>query len=119
NPYFFLQAEDGIRDFHVTGVQTCALPIYFVNVWSITSVERYRFLMHSAQQWMYRPQCGDGQRAPSFYCTAGTSRICNHPTSNELIGKVWIPRSSYFFLLQSWGLKIESDWGWLLIKPSY
>src|SRR5690606_39711690 len=25
---FFFQAEDGIRDFHVTGVQTCALPIY-------------------------------------------------------------------------------------------
>src|SRR5690606_40513756 len=24
----FFQAEDGIRDFHVTGVQTCALPIY-------------------------------------------------------------------------------------------
>src|SRR5690606_40742338 len=25
----FFQAEDGIRDFHVTGVQTCALPIFF------------------------------------------------------------------------------------------
>src|SRR5690606_39662737 len=24
----FFQAEDGIRDFHVTGVQTCALPIF-------------------------------------------------------------------------------------------
>src|SRR5690606_39970149 len=24
---FCFQAEDGIRDFHVTGVQTCALPI--------------------------------------------------------------------------------------------
>src|SRR5690606_41104008 len=24
---FFFQAEDGIRHFHVTGVQTCALPI--------------------------------------------------------------------------------------------
>src|SRR5690606_39731111 len=24
---FFFQAADGIRDFHVTGVQTCALPI--------------------------------------------------------------------------------------------
>src|SRR5256885_7185478 len=24
---FFFQAEDGIRDFKVTGVQTCALPI--------------------------------------------------------------------------------------------
>src|SRR5690606_40617665 len=27
NALFFFQAEDGIRDFHVTGVQTCALPI--------------------------------------------------------------------------------------------
>ena len=25
---FFFQAEDGIRDYDVTGVQTCALPIY-------------------------------------------------------------------------------------------
>src|SRR6266567_387063 len=25
---FFLQAEDGIRDLTVTGVQTCALPIF-------------------------------------------------------------------------------------------
>src|SRR5690349_22945170 len=25
--YFFFQAEDGIRDLYVTGVQTCALPI--------------------------------------------------------------------------------------------
>src|SRR5690606_40597056 len=25
---FLFQAEDGIRDFHVTGVQTCALPIW-------------------------------------------------------------------------------------------
>src|SRR2546428_4981841 len=27
--FFFFQAEDGIRDLIVTGVQTCALPIYF------------------------------------------------------------------------------------------
>src|SRR5256886_7349866 len=26
--YFFFQAEDGIRDLTVTGVQTCALPIF-------------------------------------------------------------------------------------------
>src|SRR5690606_40661562 len=31
--FFFFQAEDGIRAFHVTGVQTCALPI----CWSGTS----------------------------------------------------------------------------------
>src|SRR5438034_5218461 len=27
--FFFFQAEDGIRDHCVTGVQTCAHPIYF------------------------------------------------------------------------------------------
>src|SRR5690606_41971349 len=30
--FFFFQAEDGIRVFHVTGVQTCALPIYFQGI---------------------------------------------------------------------------------------
>src|SRR5689334_24189369 len=29
--FFFFQAEDGIRDGTVTGVQTCALPISFAN----------------------------------------------------------------------------------------
>ena len=27
--FFFFQAEDGIRDWSVTGVQTCALPILY------------------------------------------------------------------------------------------
>src|SRR2546422_8422118 len=29
--FFFFQAEDGIRDVAVTGVQTCALPILFAS----------------------------------------------------------------------------------------
>ena len=28
--FFFFQAEDGIRDYDVTGVQTCALPIFLL-----------------------------------------------------------------------------------------
>src|SRR5262249_56671943 len=36
---FFSQAEDGIRDWSVTGVQTCALPI-----WLIAAVARQRQL---------------------------------------------------------------------------
>src|SRR5687768_17651487 len=44
---FFFQAEDGIRDVAVTGVQTCALPIYFgerIAVFEAThgSAPRYR-----------------------------------------------------------------------------
>src|SRR3712207_2969129 len=30
--FFFFQAEDGIRDIGVTGVQTCALPILVLNL---------------------------------------------------------------------------------------
>src|SRR5256885_11378185 len=30
--FFFFQAEDGIRDYKVTGVQTCALPILNLEV---------------------------------------------------------------------------------------
>src|SRR5699024_8149052 len=30
--YFFFQAEDGIRDRNVTGVQTCALPICYQEI---------------------------------------------------------------------------------------
>ena len=35
--FFFFQAEDGIRDIGVTGVQTCALPIWFqwFSVWEL------------------------------------------------------------------------------------
>src|SRR5699024_11241003 len=37
--YFFFQAEDGIRDRNVTGVQTCALPIslFLRSVWFPTA----------------------------------------------------------------------------------
>src|SRR5205807_6245309 len=42
--FFFFQAEDGIRDYKVTGVQTCALPIlentphvHNVIVWTLCS----------------------------------------------------------------------------------
>src|SRR2546430_6042145 len=32
--FFFFQAEDGIRDLTVTGVQTCALPIWLPPHWA-------------------------------------------------------------------------------------
>src|SRR5206468_7446101 len=35
--FFFFQAEDGIRDLIVTGVQTCALPIWGCRNWSHAS----------------------------------------------------------------------------------
>src|SRR5690606_40540640 len=42
--FFFFQAEDGIRDFHVTGVQTCALPIctLWVTIETLAPTMRFR-----------------------------------------------------------------------------
>ena len=37
--FFFFQAEDGIRDWSVTGVQTCALPICILDVTKIGLLE--------------------------------------------------------------------------------
>src|SRR5699024_11262964 len=38
--FFFFQAEDGIRDRNVTGVQTCALPISATHVSPAASAAR-------------------------------------------------------------------------------
>src|SRR5690625_8032134 len=48
--FFFIQAEDGIRDGHVTGVQTCALPISLATEGSGSSI---------------RTESAEGPRRPS------------------------------------------------------
>src|SRR2546430_14642299 len=42
--FFFFQAEDGIRDLTVTGVQTCALPILSRECGLLTSAEAGRIV---------------------------------------------------------------------------
>src|SRR5690606_37897167 len=55
--FFFFQAEDGIRDFHVTGVQTCALPIS--RVWGPDRrIDRARRL-HERSRHRRRAERGD------------------------------------------------------------
>src|SRR5947207_3863544 len=43
--FLFFQAEDGIRDHCVTGVQTCALPIFVVEV-AFVAGERFALTQH-------------------------------------------------------------------------
>src|SRR5690625_5324005 len=54
--YFFFQAEDGIRDCHVTGVQTCALPISIV----IFDKTNRRFLQHDYSHGAYVRKLPEG-----------------------------------------------------------
>src|SRR2546426_3558435 len=60
--FFFFQAEDGIRDYKVTGVQTCALPISSPERWR-RGPRRYR-----RSRWRRRRR---GAAAPSFLLLAG------------------------------------------------
>src|SRR5690606_39612689 len=66
--FFFFQAEDGIRDFHVTGVQTCALPICTSTPTSITVV---------ATSTDSSPA---EKRAITSAFSAGDKRPCRRPT---------------------------------------
>ena len=52
NFFFFFQAEDGIRDIGVTGVQTCALPILEKKTASpaIKKLEQYRVEQEEATE---------------------------------------------------------------------
>src|SRR6266545_1490038 len=40
--FFFFQAEDGIRDKLVTGVQTCALPLSKNSLWFVVRAHRHK-----------------------------------------------------------------------------
>src|SRR5690606_29021031 len=55
---FFFQAEDGIRDFHVTGVQTCALPIS-------TTSPNFSLMARSVSFTTYRPWLASNSTPPS------------------------------------------------------
>src|SRR5260221_7823935 len=46
--FFFFQAEDGIRDHCVTGVQTCALPILHSLLFLVQKKERVYISQHSS-----------------------------------------------------------------------
>src|SRR5260370_39591755 len=55
---FFFQAEDGIRDSSVTGVQTCALPIRRLFVPSLLLITRGFHPFHSGPfRWLPRIVC--------------------------------------------------------------
>src|SRR2546425_11152943 len=55
--FFFFQAEDGIRDKLVTGVQTCALPISMASFLR-QSVCTPRPSMNSSSGWRLPRSCG-------------------------------------------------------------
>src|SRR5690606_40955459 len=71
---FFFQAEDGIRDFHVTGVQTCALPIW-IRHFDITTKREME-----TENWL------PASRPVDIVLTAGAS--CPDALLDDVIAKI-------------------------------
>src|SRR5256885_7360872 len=55
--FFFFQAEDGIRDYKVTGVQTCALPICAAHLYP--QLDEYNNVPSNSGLWSLNPTNGD------------------------------------------------------------
>src|SRR5690606_41047754 len=80
---FLFQAEDGIRDFHVTGVQTCALPI-LVRA-STTTMEKNSRRVPSPQA----ATAADPNPATSAVASMAETR-----SEERRVGKEWRGRGS-------------------------
>src|SRR2546430_12695555 len=72
--FFFFQAEDGIRDLTVTGVQTCALPIFTSRVARRARRARRAFPVSS----------GAALRATRAWCRGGNSRAPTAPRGHAV-----------------------------------
>src|SRR5439155_4070937 len=70
SPIFFFQAEDGIRDGHVTGVQTCALPISAADTMlsTVTSSEDVTASMTCAEARPVKRQARSEERRVGKEC---------------------------------------------------
>src|SRR5258707_6538764 len=76
--FFFFQAEDGIRDIGVTGVQTCALPISTMASSVLLSSRVSRVLPY---HWMLPSRADSEQASCGFMGSSMTIRLPPRPVS--------------------------------------
>src|SRR6267378_6062773 len=101
--FFFFQAEDGIRDLYVTGVQTCALPILLreglIGFESDDAAEETESLLHRSDGGRVVPLgervvdargLGGGVRGVRFLVVCETDA---HVVSGDLLQKRPLVRS--------------------------
>src|SRR5256885_11659569 len=94
-PYFlfFFQAEDGIRDYKVTGVQTCALPIS--RAWRTATTQRFLITSQSRKPKV-RPSQVRQQARPWNWILCLPKPMSPWPRSSKsLIGILPAPNVSF------------------------
>src|SRR5205807_2965343 len=93
--FFFFQAEDGIRDYKVTGVQTCALPISTVRFETTSSAAPV-----SRGSISGIPACatsvtrGCDPEAASSFARASARNAGDSRSEERRVGKEWRARGA-------------------------
>src|SRR3989449_3783593 len=101
--FFFFQAEDGIRDVAVTGVQTCALPIFlrtdpqFCYDDSASLVRAYRDIAKRADPGLIK-LFGKLPRLPYGVTTIPSFMAKSQTTAYYQGGSLQAGRPGYFFV---------------------
>src|SRR5579859_1162786 len=91
--FFFFQAEDGIRDLTVTGVQTCALPIYPSAILNAEGISALRDPVETHPDQLARPDRIAGQNAyrlypAADYVNANRARMLLMQEMDKLMAKI-------------------------------
>src|SRR5688500_19308415 len=102
---FFVQAEDGIRDYKVTGVQTCALPISLRQRRTVTSTGRKST---NTSKWSIRllPLV---QKAQPAMARAVTQSICERDRKSTRLNSSHLVISYAVFCLKKKTKKNDAE----------
>src|SRR5256885_3519770 len=87
---FFFQAEDGIRDYKVTGVQTCALPIYLLPDLRALATEKGSTLDQLRLDWVegrVAAGLGDHDRARDLLTAVRQAFLADDRSEERRVGK--------------------------------
>src|SRR5256885_702108 len=89
---FFFQAEDGIRDYKVTGVQTCALPIWLEGEVAADPrrLPRYDGFVAGAHQLLAEQQSGTASDVPGLPAEIDMDTTARY-TEDVLAGRLPVP----------------------------
>src|SRR6267143_3610288 len=78
--FFFFQAEDGIRDGTVTGVQTCALPIFEQALANVTNMGLYRVERDTRRELRADPEIAFVELGQEFLAESREEEQREHDT---------------------------------------
>src|SRR5947209_13892206 len=89
--FFFFQAEDGIRDIGVTGVQTCALPISHSLLDTGPAGPRNPVDTRPPARYFRRRRAGEGvmSAGPLAVLVAGVVVLLGARSEERRVGKEW------------------------------